>query len=43
MENSKIIAKNKKARQDYFMQSTYETGSVQKGTEKKQLRENHIS
>lgn len=43
MENSKVIAKNKKARHDYFILSTYEAGIVLKGTEVKSIRETRIN
>ena len=38
----KIIAKNKKARYDYEILSTYEAGLVLLGTEIKSLREGRI-
>ena len=37
-ENSKLIAKNKKARHDYFLEETYEAGIALHGTEVKSLR-----
>ena len=43
MENSKVIVKNKKARHDYFILSTYEAGIVLKGTEVKSIRETRIN
>ena len=43
MENSKAIVKNKKARHDYFILSTYEAGIVLKGTEVKSIRETRIN
>lgn len=45
MENGKIkiIAKNKKARHEYFILSNYEAGIALKGTEVKSIRNNRIS
>lgn len=37
-ENSKLIANNKKARHDYFLEATYEAGIALHGTEVKSLR-----
>ena len=37
-ENIKIIAKNKKAHHDYFVEQTYETGIELKGSEVKSIR-----
>lgn len=37
-ESSKLIANNKKARHDYFLEETYETGISLHGTEVKSLR-----
>ena len=37
-ENSKLIANNKKARHDYFLEETYEAGIALNGTEVKSLR-----
>ena len=37
-EHKKIIAENRKARHDYFIEDTYEAGLVLKGTEVKSLR-----
>lgn len=37
-ENSKLIANNKKARHDYFLEETYEAGIALHGTEVKSLR-----
>lgn len=37
-EGFKLIANNKKARHDYFIEETYETGIVLHGTEVKSLR-----
>ncbi len=43
MENIKVIAKNKKARHDYFILSNHEAGIVLKGTEVKSIRENRLN
>lgn len=37
-EGIKVIAQNKKARHDYFIEETYETGIVLTGTEVKSIR-----
>ncbi len=37
-EHEKLLAQNKKARYDYFIEDTYEAGIVLKGTEVKSLR-----
>lgn len=39
----KLIANNKKARHDYFIEDTYEAGIVLHGTEVKSLRQGHCS
>ncbi len=39
----KSIAKNKKARHDYFIEDTYECGLVLSGTEVKSLRQGKVS
>ena len=39
----KIVATNKKARHDYFIEETYEAGIVLHGTEVKSLRQGHCS
>lgn len=39
----KLIAQNKKARHDYFIDATYECGIVLKGTEIKSIRNNKVS
>lgn len=39
----KVIATNKKARHDYFIEDTYEAGIVLHGTEVKSLRQGHCS
>lgn len=38
MAKVKVIAKNKKARHDYFIEETYEAGIALKGTEVKSIR-----
>jgi SsrA-binding protein len=43
MENVKIIAKNKKARHEYFILSNHEAGIALVGTEVKSIRNNRIS
>ena len=43
MANIKLIANNKKARHDYFIEDTYEAGIVLHGTEVKSLRQGHCS
>ena len=37
-DNFKLIANNKKARHDYFLEETYEAGISLHGTEVKSLR-----
>ena len=39
----RVIASNKKARHDYFIEDTYEAGIVLHGTEIKSLRQGHCS
>jgi SsrA-binding protein len=39
----KLIAQNKKARHDFFIEETYETGIVLQGTEIKSIRNGRIS
>lgn len=39
----RLIASNKKARHDYFIEDTYEAGIVLHGTEVKSLRQGHCS
>ncbi len=39
----KIIANNKKARHEYFIEETYEVGIVLKGTEVKSIRQGKVS
>ena len=41
--SEKLIATNKKARHDYFIEDTYEAGIVLHGTEVKSLRAGHCS
>ena len=43
MASEKLIANNKKARHDYFIEATYEAGIVLHGTEVKSLRAGHCS
>ena len=42
-ESRKIIANNKKARYEYFIEETYEAGIVLKGTEVKSIRQGKVS
>lgn len=42
-ENIKMIAKNKKARHDFFIEDTYEVGLVLYGTEVKSIRQGKVS
>ncbi|WP_406032689.1 SsrA-binding protein SmpB, partial [Treponema saccharophilum] len=42
-ENAKIIAQNKKARFNYFVEDTYECGVVLEGTEVKSVKNGSIS
>ena len=42
-DSVKVIAKNKKARHDYFIEETYECGIVLAGTEVKSLRQGKAS
>ena len=39
----KLIANNKKARHDYFVEDSFEAGIVLHGTEVKSLRQGHVS
>jgi len=39
----KIVAENRKARHDYFIEDTYEAGIVLKGTEVKSLRDGRVN
>lgn len=43
MSDDKLIASNKKARHDYFIDETFETGIVLTGTEVKSLRQNRAT
>ena len=43
MENGKIITKNRKARHDYHILETYETGIALAGTEVKSIRNGRIN
>ena len=43
MKQRKLIASNKKARHDYFIEETYETGIVLTGTEIKSIRRGRAS
>jgi SsrA-binding protein len=42
-QGRKLIAQNRKARHDYFIEQTYEAGLVLTGTEVKSLRAGHAS
>lgn len=42
-ENRKVIAYNRKARHDYFIEDTYEAGIALYGTEVKSLREGQVN
>ncbi|NLY43682.1 MAG: SsrA-binding protein SmpB [Clostridiaceae bacterium] len=42
-ENIKIIAQNKKARHDYFIEATYEAGIELAGTEVKSVRQGKVN
>ena len=41
--NNKLVAKNKKARHDYFIEEVYEAGIVLTGTEIKSIRAGKVS
>lgn len=43
MSGIKIVANNKKARHDYFIEETYEAGIVLTGTEIKSIRQGKVS
>lgn len=43
MSIKKIVANNKKARHDYFIEETYEAGIVLTGTEIKSIRQGKVS
>jgi SsrA-binding protein len=42
-DNIRVIAKNKKARFDYFIEETYEAGLVLTGTEVKSIRQGKVN
>src|SRR5690606_6857904 len=42
-EDVKVIARNKKARHDYFIEEVYEAGIVLKGTEVKSIRQGKVN
>jgi SsrA-binding protein len=42
-ESIKIVAKNRKARHDFFIEDTYEVGLVLSGTEVKSIRQGKVS
>ncbi|HOB20781.1 MAG TPA: SsrA-binding protein SmpB [Candidatus Atribacteria bacterium] len=42
-EGRKIVAQNKKARHDYFIEETYEAGIVLTGTEVKSIRQGKVN
>jgi len=42
-DNERIVARNKKARHDYFIEETYEAGLVLKGTEVKSIRQGKVN
>lgn len=41
--DEKVISQNKKARRDYFIESTYEAGIVLAGTEVKSIRQGNVN
>ena len=43
MSGIKVVANNKKARHDYFIEYTYETGIVLTGTEIKSIRQGKVN
>lgn len=43
MGEKRVIANNKKARHDYFIEDTYETGIVLTGTEIKSIRQGKVN
>lgn len=43
MKERKLVANNKKARHDYFIEDTYEAGMVLTGTEIKSVRQGKVS
>lgn len=42
-DNVKVIARNKKARHDYFIEETFEAGIVLTGTEVKSIRQGRVN
>src|SRR5690625_2858826 len=42
-ESGRLIAQNRKARHDYFIEDTFEAGLVLKGSEIKSIRNNRVS
>ncbi|ACL70321.1 SsrA-binding protein SmpB [Halothermothrix orenii] len=42
-DNIKVIARNKKARHDFFIEETYESGIILRGTEIKSVREGRVN
>ncbi|SHI95951.1 SsrA-binding protein [Dethiosulfatibacter aminovorans DSM 17477] len=42
-DNERVVARNKKARHDYFIEETYEAGLVLKGTEVKSIRQGKVN
>lgn len=42
-KGKKLVAQNRKARHDYFIEESYEAGMVLKGTEVKALREGRVN
>ena len=42
-EDLKVVANNKKARHDYFIEKIYEAGLVLKGTEVKSIRQGRVN
>ncbi len=42
-ENIKVVARNRKARHDYFIEETYEAGIKLRGTEIKSIREGRVN
>ncbi len=43
MDQKKVVANNKKARHDYFIEETYEAGIVLTGTEIKSIRQGKVN
>lgn len=42
-DNERVVARNRKARHDYFVEETYEAGLVLKGTEVKSIRQGKVN